>query len=72
VEFSKIDRIEFQGDLLQMTLRNGQTLKARFLMPTDKPAETRILGLTDQYNPASRDVFDFFLPLSRLKEIRFE
>jgi hypothetical protein len=72
VEFSKIARIEFQGDLMEFTLRNGQTLKAHFLMPTDKPAETRLLGITDQYDPASRDVFDFYLPLKRLKEIRFE
>jgi hypothetical protein len=72
VDFSKIAQIEFQGELMQFTLRNGQTLKARFLMPTDQPAEARLLGITDQYNPASQDVFDFYLPLNRLKEIRFE
>jgi hypothetical protein len=72
VEFSKIARIEFQGDLMQLSLKNGQTLKARFLMPTEKPAEARLLGITDEYDPASDEVFDFFLPLNRLKEIRFE
>lgn len=72
VDFSKIARIEFQGDLMEITLKNGQTLKAHFLMPTDKPAEARLLGITDQYNPASRDVFDFYRPLNQLKEIRFE
>jgi hypothetical protein len=41
-------------------------------MPTDKPAETRFLGITDQYDPASEEVFNFFVPLNRLKEIRFE
>jgi hypothetical protein len=71
-EFSKIVRVEFQGDLMQVTLTSGRTLKARFLMPTDKPAEPRLLGITDQYDPASEEVFDFFVPLNRLKEIRFE
>jgi len=71
-EFSKIERVEFQGDLMQLTLTSGQTVKGRFLMPTDKPAETRFLGITDQYDPASEEVFDFFVPLDRLKEIRFE
>jgi hypothetical protein len=41
-------------------------------MPTNKPAEVRFLGITDQYNPASQQVFDFFLPLASIKEIRFE
>ncbi len=72
VEFSKIDRIEFQGNLMQLTLKSGETLRARFLMPTDKPAEVRILGITDHYDPTNEAVFDFSLPLSRLKEIRFE
>lgn len=72
LEFSKIDWIELQGDLMQLSLKNGQTVKARFLLPTDKPAETRLLGITDQYDPASGEVFDFFVPLNRLKEIRFE
>jgi hypothetical protein len=41
-------------------------------MPTDRPAEARLLGITEQYDPASAEVFDFSLPLARLKEIRFE
>jgi hypothetical protein len=72
LDFSKIGRIEFQGNLMKMTLRDGKTVDARFLMPTDHPAETRLLGITDQYNPASEDVYDFAAPLERLKEIRFE
>ena len=72
LEFSKIGRIEFHGNLMKMTLRDGKVLDARFLMPTDRPAETRFLGITDQYDPASEDVFDFAAPLERLKEIRFE
>lgn len=72
LEFSKIGRIEFHGALMKITMRDGKTLDARFLMPTDRPAETRFLGITAQYDPASEDVFDFAAPLDRLKEIRFE
>jgi len=32
----------------------------------------RFLGISDQYDPASDRVFDFFLPLARIKEIDFE
>jgi len=72
LEFSKIDRLEVQGTRLKVTQRDGQTIVGQFLMPTDKPAEVRVLGITDHYDPASADVFDFSLPLARLKEIRFE
>ena len=72
IEFSKIDRIEIAGDQFKFYLRNGQTMTGKFLMPTDKPAEVRVLGITDNYPPASGDVFDFAIPLQRLKEIRFE
>lgn len=72
VEFSKIARMEFQGQQIKLTLRDGQTEVGKFLMPTNHPAEARILGITDQYNPASEDVFDFSLPLDRVKEIRFD
>jgi hypothetical protein len=72
LDFSKIARIEFHGNLMRMTLRDGKSLDARFLMPTDRPAEARFMGITDQYDPASEDVFDFAAPLERLKEIRFE
>jgi hypothetical protein len=72
VEFSDIDRIEFQGDRLKLTLRKGQVEQGRFLLPTGSPAEARFLGITDRYDPAGEDVFDFSLPLARLKEIRFE
>jgi hypothetical protein len=72
VDFSKIAQTEFQGDLMQFTLRNGKTIQAHFRMPTDQPAEARLLGITDQYDPASREVFNFYLPLNQLKEVRFE
>jgi len=72
IEFSKIARIEVEGSQLRVTLRGGQTEAGKFLMPTDKPAEVRALGITEHYDPASADVFDFSPPLTRLKEIRFE
>ena len=71
-DFSKIASIEFQGEKMKLTLRNGQSGVARFLMPTDQPAEARFLGITDKYIPSSDDVFDFSIPLQQVKEIRFE
>lgn len=70
-EFSKISRIQIQGEHLTVTLRDGSTKAGKFLMPTDQPAEVRFLGITDNYNPASEDVFDFSQPLRKLKEIIF-
>jgi len=72
IEFSKISTIELEGTHLKVTLRSGQVQSGQFLLPTDKPAEVRLLGITDHYEPASVEVFDFSEPLSRLREIRFE
>jgi hypothetical protein len=72
VDISKIDRVQIQGDRMKMTLRNGRVEEGKFLMPTHQPAEVRLLGITDQYNPASQQVFDFFLPLAKIKEISFD
>ncbi len=72
VEFSKIARIEFQGQRLKLTLRSGEVEVGTFLMPTDHPAEARLLGISDSYDPASTEVFDFSQPLANLKEIRFD
>jgi hypothetical protein len=72
IDFSKIDRVSIQGDRLSITLREGGTLEAKFLMPTAHPAEARILGITSHYDPASPDVFDFSIPLSKLKLIAFQ
>jgi len=72
LEISKIDRVQFQGDRLKITLRSGQIEEGKFLMPTNQPAEVRFLGITDQYNPDSRQVFDFSLPLAGIKEIKFD
>ena len=71
-EFEKIDRVEIQGDRLSVTLREGKTVTGKFLMPTTQPAEVRVLGITEKYDPASQEVFDFSVPLSQLKLISFE
>jgi len=70
-EFSRLAKVEFLDDQLKVTLRDGRVVGGRFLMPTDKPAEARILGITDAYDPESEDVFDFSLPLARIREIEF-
>jgi hypothetical protein len=72
IEFNKIDRVEIQGEKISIVLREGKTVNGKFLMPTTQPAEVRILGITDKYDPASQDVFDFSVPLSQLKLISFE
>jgi hypothetical protein len=71
-EFSRLAKAEFLGDQLKVTLADGRIVTGRFLMPTDKPAEARILGITDAYNPDSEDVFDFSLPLARIRQIEFQ
>jgi hypothetical protein len=72
VDISKIDHVQIQGESLKMTLRNGKVEEGKFLMPTNQPVEVRFLGITDQYNPASQQVFDFSLPLAKIKEISFD
>jgi hypothetical protein len=72
IKFEDIDRVEIQGDHLGITRRDGKTVAGKFLMPTAQPADVFILGITDKYDPASLQVFDFSVPLSRLKLISFE
>ena len=71
-EFEKIDRVEIQGDRLSIILREGKTVAGKFIMPTTQPAEARVLGITDKYDPARLEVFDFSVPLSQLQLISFE
>ena len=72
VEFSKIANIDLQGKQLKLTLRSGELEAGTFLMPTELPAEARLLGITGHYDPASPEVFDFSQPLANLKQIRFD
>jgi hypothetical protein len=71
-DFGKIDHVEVQGDRLGITLREGKTVAGKFLMPTTQPAEVRVLGITEKYDPVSLQVFDFAVPLAKLKLISFE
>jgi len=72
VKFEDIDRVDLQGENLAITLREGKTVAGKLLLPTNQPVEIRMLGITDNYDPASPQVFDFSVPLSRLKLISFE
>jgi hypothetical protein len=72
VEFSKITTIAFQGDHLQVTMKDGKVMAGKFLMPTNKPAEARWMGITDRYDPASPEVYDFAVPLGKLRFVRFD
>ena len=71
-DFSRIASVQFQQGGITLTFRSGRVEHGKFLMPTSKPAEARLLGITDKYNPASEDVFDFSEPLSHLKTIVFQ
>ena len=70
-EFSRIARVEFQNGEITLTLRDGHVERGKYLMPTTRPAEARFLGITEEYDPSSNDVFDFSEPLSRLRSIVF-
>ena len=72
VDMAKISIVQIQGEHLKLTLRDGKLEEGKFLMPTSQPAEARFLGISDQYDPASDRVFDFSLPLARIREIDFE
>ena len=71
-DFSKIARVAFQNGEITLTLTNGHVERGKYLMHNTKPAEARFLGITDKYNPASHDVFDFSEPISHLKTIVFQ
>jgi len=72
IEFDDLARADFQGDRVKLSLTNGQMKEGRLLSFSSHPVEARFLGITDHYDPASEDVFDFSLPLSRIKQIDFE
>jgi hypothetical protein len=72
VKFEDTDRVDLSRGALRITRRDGRVEEGKFLPPTSQPVEARLLGITDKYNPASDDVFDFSIALSRLKEIKFD
>ncbi len=71
VKFEDVDHVEITGETLRVTRRDGRVEEGKFLPPTNQTVETRLLGITDKYDPSSEDVFDYSVPLARLKEIRF-
>jgi hypothetical protein len=72
VQFSQIAQVQIQNGAIKLRLRDGRIEEGKFIIPTSQPADVRFLGITNAYNPASEDVFDFSRLLSHLKEIRFE
>jgi hypothetical protein len=72
IDFDKIDRVEIHGEQINIVTREGKTVSGKFIMPTTTPAEVRVLGITDNYDPASTDVYDYSVPLSGLKLISFK
>jgi hypothetical protein len=72
VEFSDIETIENASGHLKVTLSNGHVETGRFLMPTSESAVVYFMGITEHYSPASALTYDFSVPLSRIKQIRFE
>jgi hypothetical protein len=72
VPFSEIAEVQVQNGVIKLHRRNGRIEEGKFVIPTSQAAEVRFLGITNAYNPASEDVFDFSDLLSHLKDIRFE
>jgi hypothetical protein len=72
IDFSEINEIDNAGGgRLRVVRTNGQTARGKFLMPTSEPAVTHFMGITEHYSPASDEVYDFSVPLSQIKQIRF-
>ena len=72
IEFSDIGAIENATGHLKVTLTNGRVETGRFLMPTSQPAVVHFMGITEHYSPANSEVYDFSVPLSGIRQIRFE
>lgn len=72
IEFDQIASLHNQGGHLTATLTNGKVESGKFLMPTQQPAVVHLMGITDQYKPASSRVYDFSMPLLDVKEIDFQ
>jgi hypothetical protein len=72
VEFSDLGTIENASGHFKVSLTNGHVETGKFLMPTSEPALVYFMGITDRYSPASARTYDFSVPLSKIKQIRFE
>lgn len=71
IDFDKIASILVSGNQIKVTLTDGRMETGKFLMPTREPAIARFMGITRQYSPASKEVYDFSVPLTQVKEIQF-
>lgn len=71
IDFDKIASIQITGDQLKVTLTDGRTEGGKFLMPTRAPAIAHFMGITRHYSPASKEIYDFSLPMTQVKEIQF-
>ncbi len=72
VDFSKIATVQIEHGHIRLTLNDGRVEQGTYLMPTNKPAEARFLGITSNYNPESPEVFDFSMPITQIKKIKFQ
>lgn len=72
IEFDQITSIGNQNGHLTVALTNGKVESGKFLMPTQQPAVVHFMGITDQYKPASGQVYDLSIPLPNISEIRFD
>ena len=71
IDFSDIKRIGFQGSRMRVTLKGGQVTEGEFWIPTDLPAEARFQGISESYSTESEEVYDFYIPLKKVKEIQW-
>ncbi|MGH9352748.1 MAG: hypothetical protein ACRD2G_11395 [Terriglobia bacterium] len=72
IDFDQITSITNQNGHLTVALTNGKVETGKFLMPTQQPAVVHFMGITDQYKPASNQVYDSSIPLPDISEIRFD
>ncbi len=72
LDFAEIARLDVQGDHLKVTSTEGTVKEGRLLISAHQAVEARLLGITDHYDPASPEVFDFSIPLARVKQVAFE
>ena len=71
VALSKILKIEIAGDRLKLVLRDNTIEQGKVIFPTQQPAEIHLMGITDHYDPASKDIYDYSVTFKRLKQVDF-
>ena len=71
IEFADIDRVEFHAHRMQVHLAEGQVVECEFRTPSKEPAEARLLGITGNYSPESKEVFDFSIRVDNIQSVKF-